>query len=695
MKRKLYRLVMFLMAMALVIGINRAAWASPEADAGPDQDNVGFGVTIQLDGTGSTGEGALTYRWEQIVGPRIALSDTNSPTPTFVSSDFLDTIASSAAERFGVVGLEPNNYTLTFELTVTDATGETATDTVAISLVSGSTTGLRNVGLGQLVYFNGATQESYLWTAVGPFGQTVELEEAETRHPHFIPMNMGNCIIREENSGVEISIHVSDYQGIQACAACHEGQLALDRVTGWSQTGHATMFTRAVDGLVSSHYSSSCLSCHTVGYDTSSSAVNGGFDDLMTQSGWTFPSTLEPGNWQSFVNTYPSLANLANIQCENCHGPGGDHYGESTTIDFNYKDSVCGICHNEGSHHIKNEQFRFGPHSSLVEGTNRGSCIKCHTAQGFVQDIRGVEELVVPDDPEPQTCAACHDPHSSSNPHQLRVYGSASLPNGRVMEEVGAAAVCINCHNSRRDATDPAAIFNHAPHGSPQGDMLAGSNAMEIPGETYTNSFHAGPDFIEFYFSDEGSRENEKCVTCHMASAEAFSDQTGIYNRLGEHSFVIATTVDGQRIENLDACNLCHNLTTFDRHARGDFDGNGVVEGVQTEVRGLLDVLMAAIEQSLGGGHIHESHGRIHFYNAEHIEVGPDEEEPNEVEPTDEQYIAAYNYFFVHNDGSYGIHNTAYTVQVLQFSYKLLTGTAVPNAEPHRRVALDFQFRTP
>ena len=44
------------------------------------------------------------------------------------------------------------------------------------------------------------------------------------------------------------------------------------------------------------------------------------------------------------------------------------------------------------------------------------------------------------------------------------------------------------------------------------------------------------------------------------------------------------------------------------------------------------------------------------------------------------QYIAGYNYFFVHNDKSHGIHNTACAVQLLQGAYQNLTGKSVPNA---------------
>jgi len=44
----------------------------------------------------------------------------------------------------------------------------------------------------------------------------------------------------------------------------------------------------------------------------------------MQQLKWTFPTTLQAGNW----NKVPvALQNVANIQCENCHGPGSAHAG--------------------------------------------------------------------------------------------------------------------------------------------------------------------------------------------------------------------------------------------------------------------------------------------------------------------------------------------------------------------------------
>ncbi|RMH72910.1 MAG: hypothetical protein D6675_03640, partial [Gemmatimonadetes bacterium] len=44
---------------------------------------------------------------------------------------------------------------------------------------------------------------------------------------------------------------------------------------------------------------------------------------------------------------------------------------------------------------------------------------------------------------------------------------------------------------------------------------------------------------------------------------------------------------------------------------------------------------------------------------------------------------AGYNMVYLHDDKSHGIHNPDYAVQLLQQSYRYLTGTNVPNAVIH------------
>lgn len=59
----------------------------PTANAGPDQ-TVGSAATVQLDGSGSSDPnlgGPLAYRWTQLSGPAVALSDSTAERPTFAA----------------------------------------------------------------------------------------------------------------------------------------------------------------------------------------------------------------------------------------------------------------------------------------------------------------------------------------------------------------------------------------------------------------------------------------------------------------------------------------------------------------------------------------------------------------------------------------------------------------------------------
>ena len=57
------------------------------------------------------------------------------------------------------------------------------------------------------------------------------------------------------------NLSAGTYLGVQVCEFCHSGGLlAPNKYVPWSQTLHATMFTGAIDGLMSSYYSKSCIS---------------------------------------------------------------------------------------------------------------------------------------------------------------------------------------------------------------------------------------------------------------------------------------------------------------------------------------------------------------------------------------------------------------------------------------------------
>lgn len=50
------------------------------------------------------------------------------------------------------------------------------------------------------------------------------------------------------------------------------------------------------------------------------------------------------------------------------------------------------------------------------------------------------------------------------------------------------------------------------------------------------------------------------------------------------------------------------------------------------------------------------------------------------VRDTKTERVALWNYWVIANEGSKGVHNTAFSVQVLQRTYRQLTGKDVPGA---------------
>ncbi len=92
----------------------------PQADAGLDQ-TVLSGANVQLDGTASQPAGQVSYSWTQLSGTPVALTGVTTAQPSFTA----------AQPANGAV-----SETLVFQLTVTDASGQTSTDTVQITVMA-------------------------------------------------------------------------------------------------------------------------------------------------------------------------------------------------------------------------------------------------------------------------------------------------------------------------------------------------------------------------------------------------------------------------------------------------------------------------------------------------------------------------------------------------------------------------------
>lgn len=126
-------ILFFLVIFILTIGASRV---SAKADAGPDQ-TVNEGDTVVLDGSASklSPGGIDTYRWQQTGGtPTVTLIDADTATATFTAPDV------------GVGGT-----TLTFQLTVSNISGKSSTDTTDITVIFVNQTPTANAGDDQVV----------------------------------------------------------------------------------------------------------------------------------------------------------------------------------------------------------------------------------------------------------------------------------------------------------------------------------------------------------------------------------------------------------------------------------------------------------------------------------------------------------------------------------------------------------------
>lgn len=433
------------------------------------------------------------------------------------------------------------------------------------------------------------------------------------------------------------------FVGKDTCNMCHGGLMPENLSAPWSQTLHASMFTNGINGVDGDHYGTACIGCHTLGYDPNAPAANGGFFDIASQLKWSFPSPpLKAGNWDAVPS---QLKGVANIQCENCHGPGSVHVTGSFEIGISKSMSsgVCSQCHDAPSHHIKSAEWNNSMHAVTTrDPAGSTGCVGCHTGAGFVGKMTGATN--VDTTYTAINCQTCHEPHGvtapSSNPHLIRTLATVTLAGGTTVEDAGMGTLCMNCHQSRRKAATYAAntpgSSRFGPHHGPQADMLEGVNAFTY-GQTIPSSAHA-------------SVVKDTCVACHMQTVDATNPA---FLQAGGHTFKPSWSPDGKTSQNLVAvCQGCHgtDVTQFDFPLM-DYNGDGTIDGVQTEVQHLLDQLSSLLPPA----------GQ------------PKTSLTIDSTWTQPQLEAAYNWQFVHDDGSKGIHNTAYAVGVLKASIANLT----------------------
>ncbi len=687
------------------------------ANAGSDQYSAGYGSSVALSGQASSSynNASITYQWIQTAGPAVSLLSPATSTPTFMSLPINQIV--NIPDNFGLLGITPSetgSYTFILYATA-NGFSDSATVTVSSSqpkpvitneagyLFSNETIERANAPLGSVVYLNGGnhapvgstnTITSYLWSfSSTPPSSAAAFDDPSSQSPSFIPDMNGDYVINlaAGTAGGTINetftVTANSYVGTKDCEFCHNGSLMTDVTTGYIATAHANAFN-ALNG--NSNIDESCVQCHTTGFDKTLTAANGGFDDIAHSLGWVISLPL---SYQSLPST---LQPVANVGCESCHGPGGTHTGS-----YSFDTTVCAQCHDNAPFNPEYTQWLNSPHVNSVSPAGLdlsqpffASCRECHWSLDIVytnMEGKGQVPFVTPNE-QPVNCIACHDPHNGANPYSLRVYTTVAVAGGSfTMTNVGLGAICMKCHTDQTPNADIAAnsgseLFETTAEVFAQGQGFTGAGAGAYAASITESSYHAGAgDFPDL------------CVTCHMAQTPA-PGQPG-YNTTGEHSFMM-TDIAGN--DHVAVCNTCHTgsiaVTGFDTidplYPTTNWDGHtsGVTEGVQDQVHGLLSVLACAITTSatryctvntadVNGNTVSWTITIPATRNAA-ISAVSLTGTTFAVWPTatTSEKDAVYNWYLVSGEGSYGIHNTAFDVMLLQKAFKDLTGADISGA---------------
>ena len=496
----------------IAVTMNESASGKPSVALAATGDDFGFGATVPLTASATDPNGdSVAYTWSNTTDPVIGqVTGTGSsgsivmPTMTQAFAPRVDPANPGMnisgyvlQDRFGIVPIITDTRgQVTATVTVNDGRGQSASASLTLNAAS-IATGVPNVPINQRLYVNSGHDGTNAWTLTAPTGSTAAFDDPTSRTPSFVLDKAGEYTVSE--SGNTMTIYTGTWRGMitggsgddvtvdGTCTLCHQN-LSLpnipDEFSPWLTTGHSTMFTRGIDGDLSPYYSSACIGCHTVGYDP---GVNsGGFDEVAATASWTFPASLDSANWTNMVQSTPQVAQLANIQCENCHGPQGgavptqmaDAHMKTWDANHNsapfqsprisYSAETCATCHGAGAHHTYSEwstpSTEIGAesgvpmaHSNRVAAnilgasatTMNSNCGRCHTAQGYTlyADLLNHQSNGQPAPIVTLTCS----PLATCDPQSL-------LPTAATLALVTSAnaepVTCTACHDPH-DGTNP------------------------------------------------------------------------------------------------------------------------------------------------------------------------------------------------------------------------------------------------
>lgn len=264
----------------------------------------------------------------------------------------------------------------------------------------------------------------------------------------------------------------------------------------------------------------------------------------------------------------------------------------------------------------------------------RNGCQPCHSGTGLeraLTDNPYLPEAEGADKPRPIDCAACHT-GVAQEAIETGVAKAALVPFASEDLKFPGSALCLYCHNSRRNTADlyeKWASGESRPVDYPHHDagaIFTGLGGMEYPGVDYPSTT---------------AHQSVGCTGCHMPKTE---------EGYASHKF----NMDPAYID--QTCGKCHQGIT-------EYTLGGKL---QAEVDALLAELKElALAKVPGAADIGLSRTTFPFVdeNGERLNT--------ELVPL-EAYVAAYNYYLVSDDQSGYVHNPRYIKALLQESINRL-----------------------
>lgn len=328
----------------------------------------------------------------------------------------------------------------------------------------------------------------------------------------------------------------------------------------------------------------------------------------------------------------------------------------------------CFNCHNGQLDAIQGE-WANSVHASgeNVDYTSRdgSDCVRCHNQEGFLTWIATGTLAPSTGNSKAIGCFACHNPHENGD-LRLRVTAATTMVTGAVYD-VGVSNICARCHQSRETPAvivDPYTITSSrfGPHHGPQGDLLISTAGYEgLPGYSKTETLHR--DVLKNPFDPT---EDGGCTGCHMNYANTHAG----YN-VGGHSWNMLDE-EGNSLAATCKTSGCHDAgaLAFTNPTSGepfdyiltvgaaDWDNDGIVEGYQTEMEGMLDSLRTLLDLQ-------------NIYNPSTGLA---------VTGTYPAHLAGayWNYILIEEDRSLGIHNWEYNKSLIEASIAYVSGLPIP-----------------